>query len=445
MWRIPALLVLSAVPVVGQADDWPQWMGPNRDGVWSETGILDQFPENGLTKLWSAPVHAGYSGPAVANGRVFLLDRQMSAKHKLPDNPFDDKTQVPGSERVIGFNSVTGQKLWEQAYPCEYRVSFGLGPRCTPTVDGEHVYTLGTMGDLKCLKAQTGEVVWQTNFCRDHQAKPQHWGFCGHPLVYQNLLIVLAAAPDGLVMAFDKLTGKPVWRALETGSHGQAGYSPPTLVRIGDVPTLLQFHPTGISSLEPTSGKLLWTVPMKPKYEMSIMAPQLRGNLLFVAGAECGLMLEVQPGQKPVELWRCNGRQLGVHPVNMTPLLDNECLFGVCHMGAMRGVDLRTGKRLWESYLPTLDTQPDPGFRGLNSATAFLVRHGERYFSFNELGTLRILKLNANGMTTLSQTKLMHPTSNGMGRKVLWSHPAFANKCIYVRNDQELACFSLAK
>jgi outer membrane protein assembly factor BamB len=445
MWRYLALLALLVLSLPILADDWPQWMGPNRDGVWAEKGILDKFPEKGLTKVWSAPIQAGYSGPAVARGRVYVLDRKLAAKQKLPDNPFDDRTNVVGSERVLCLDSTTGKEVWKHEYPCDYRVSFGLGPRCTPTVDGERVYCLGTMGDLKCLKSDNGDVVWSLNCCTDLRAKCQHWGFCGHPLVYKNLLIALVGGQDGLIMAFEKESGKRVWSALKYEEHG-AGYSPPTLIHHDGQPILLQFHASGLSALEPLTGRQLWTIPMKPAYGMSIMAPQLRGHLLFVAGAGCGAVLELQPkGGKPVELWHSESRLHGLHPVNMTPLLDDECIYGVCQFGALRGIELRTGKRIWETYTPVLDAEHGQDFRGLNSATAFLVKHEDRYFSFNERGTLRIMKLNSSGPVMISDTKLLEPTSVGMGRKVLWSHPAFANKCVFVRNDQELACFSLEK
>jgi outer membrane protein assembly factor BamB len=445
MRRSFALMGLLVLSVRSGADDWPQWMGPKRDGVWAETGIIDQLPQNGLPKLWSTPIHAGYSGPSVAQGHVFVMDRKLSPKAKLPDNPFDDKTPVNGSERVICMNSLTGKTVWAHEYPCNYRVSYGTGPRCTPTVDGNLVFTLGTMGDLKCLETQTGQLRWDVNFCRDFSAMQQQWGFCGHPLVHGSLLIALVGAPDGLVMAFDKETGKPVWKALQPAEGGHAGYAPPTIIQHADKSLLLQFHPTGLSALEPETGKHLWTVPIKPKYEMSIMAPQLRGDLLFVAGAECSLLLELQKGKRPVELWRCDGRHQGLHPINMTPLLDDDCIFGVCTMGAMRGLDLRTGKRLWQTYQPVIDEDHSAEFRGLNSATAFLIRHEDRYMAFNERGTLHFLKLKSSGPSFLSHAKLLEPSSSSMGRKVLWSHPAFANKCIYVRNDRELACFSLAK
>jgi outer membrane protein assembly factor BamB len=427
------------------AEDWPQWMGPNRNGVCTEAGLVDRIPDTGLEKVWSAPLGAGYAGPAVAKGKLFVLDRLLDKKAKLPDNPFDDKTNVTGVERIVCLNAKTGQKVWVHEYPCDYRVSYGLGPRCTPTVHGDKVYSLGTMGHFKCLNAENGEVVWQTHFVDNHSAKTPHWGFCGHPLIHGNLLIALVGAPDGLVMAFNKDTGSVVWKSLRPNKPGEIGYAPPTMVKVDNQELLLQYHPHGVSALNPLNGEHYWTVPLQPNYHMSIMAPQISGNTLFVAGYDCGVALELKAGTKPVELWRCDQRVQGLHPINMTPLIDGQTIYGVDQPGMMRAIDLRSGKRHWFSYMPVIDEEHDERFRGLNSATAFLVKNHDRFFSFNERGSLRILKLSPEGLQLLGKTTLLEPTSVGMGRKVLWSHPAFAQKCVFVRNDQCIACFSLAK
>ena len=135
---------------VAFASDWPQWLGPQRDGVWREEGVVEKF--DGKPKLrWKAAVGGGYAGPAVADGRVFVLDRQLAKGQKNPANPFK-RGQIPGTERVLCLNEVDGKLLWKHEYDCPYEVSYPAGPRCTPTVDGDRVYVLGAMGDLFCLK-----------------------------------------------------------------------------------------------------------------------------------------------------------------------------------------------------------------------------------------------------------------------------------------------------
>ena len=157
-WLLALPLLCLAVPLAG-ADDWPQWLGPKRDGVWRDKGILDAFPKDGPKVRWRRKVGAGYSGPAVAGGRVFLTDRLLADGVTLSNNGFDMKP-LAGSERVLCLNEADGEVVWKHEYPCEYRVSYASGPRATPVVDGDRVYTLGTMGHLHCLDAKKGDVIW---------------------------------------------------------------------------------------------------------------------------------------------------------------------------------------------------------------------------------------------------------------------------------------------
>ena len=176
-----AILLLAAMPAL--ADDWPQWMGPTRDDQWKETGILQKFPPGGPKKLWSTPVGGGYAGPAVAKGKVYVTD--YLAEGERGNNPMAP-TKRQGKERVLCLDAKTGKELWKHEYDCPYNLSYGAGPRCTPTVADGKVYALGAMGDLHVLDADTGTVVWAKDFKADYNAKTPLWGFTGHPLVYKN-------------------------------------------------------------------------------------------------------------------------------------------------------------------------------------------------------------------------------------------------------------------
>ncbi len=151
--------ILSTLAAPAHADEWPQWFGPQRDGVWYEKGILRELPETGPTIRWRVPVHAGYTGPAVAGGRVFLMDR-LEAESEEDHDPQRLNT-IAGQERILCFNADDGKQLWEHAYDCEYRISYPAGPRTTPLVDGDRVYALGAMGNLFCLKRRRrgGDLV----------------------------------------------------------------------------------------------------------------------------------------------------------------------------------------------------------------------------------------------------------------------------------------------
>jgi hypothetical protein len=183
------------------ADSWPQWLGPQRDGVWREKGILEKFPEGGPKRIWRVELGAGYSGPAVAGGRVFVMDRQVPAEIPKPKSVFE-ASQIPGNERVLCFNEADGKLLWQHAYDCPYNVSYAAGPRTTPLVAGGRVFTLGTMGDLKCLDAATGRVVWERDFKKDFGLKVPHWGVSAHPLLDGRRLICLVGGEGSVAVAF---------------------------------------------------------------------------------------------------------------------------------------------------------------------------------------------------------------------------------------------------
>ena len=158
-----ALGFLPALATSIHAENWPQWLGAQRDGVWRETGIVETLPTNGFTYRWRTPIGGGYSGPAVANGRVYLMDRQLATGTTNPANAFARGT-IPGAERVLCLNEADGKIVWQHTYECAYTVSYASGPRVTPAVHDGKVYTLGSEGNLLCLDAAKGTVLWSRDF-----------------------------------------------------------------------------------------------------------------------------------------------------------------------------------------------------------------------------------------------------------------------------------------
>jgi outer membrane protein assembly factor BamB len=147
------------------ASEWGQWLGPKRDAVWDEKGLLTQFPKDGPKVVWRQPIAAGYAGPAVVGGKLYVMDREATKID--PANP-PAKGTLPGNERVLCLNAADGKTLWTHTYDCPYvKVSYPSGPRTTPVIDGDRLFTLGTMGDLLCLNAADGKVVWSKNFVKD--------------------------------------------------------------------------------------------------------------------------------------------------------------------------------------------------------------------------------------------------------------------------------------
>ncbi len=428
-----AVLVLLFTGVA-HADDWPQWMGPKRDDIWRETGILEKFPADGPKVLWRVPIHGGYAGPAVANGRVFVTDYEMK-NGKAEGSPMG-RQSADGSERVLCLDAKTGTEIWKHQYPCPYEISYPCGPRCTPTVDGDRVYTLGSEGHLYCLNVADGKEIWSKRFKDEYKIKAPLWGFTGHPLVDGDKLICLVGGDGSVCVAFDKKTGKELWKAL---SASEPGYGPPTMIEVGGKRQLVLWHSESINGLDPETGKVYWSVDLKPKHGMSIMAPQKSGDLLYAGGiGNVSVVLKLATDKPAVsEVYRGN-KDSSVFPVNMTPLIVGEHIYGVDQPGQLRCVELATGKRLWETTVPTTGAKP------ASSGTAFITRNGERYFLFSETGHLIIANLTPKGYDEVSRWKMLEPTGGAFGRQVVWSHPAFANKCVFGRNDKEIVCASLA-
>lgn len=413
------------------AEDWPQWMGVRRDGVWNETGTLDKFPAEGPKVLWRAKIAGGYAGPAVSQGRVVVTD--FVTQGEFTNDP-QTRNDLQGTERVLCLDAASGKELWKFEYPTTYKISYPCGPRCTPTIDGKLVYTLGAEGNLCCLELATGKLVWSRELKKDYSVGAPLWGFAGHPLVEGNQLICLVGGKGAVAVSFDKLTGKELWKVLDAR---EPGYAPPTIVTISGQRQLVIFHSESINGLAIDGGKTLWSVPVAADYGMSIMAPRSSGSLLYAAGiVDKGVMLKFD-GNKPSELWRTENK-LGIDSVCSTPIIVGETMYGVDREGELTGMKLETGEHLWQSYAATT------GARRANSGTAFLVKNGEKFFLFNEKGELVIAKLSSEGYEELSRGKILEPTGDAFGRKVVWSHPAFANKTIIARNDQEIVCVSLA-
>jgi outer membrane protein assembly factor BamB len=433
MHRRLALLAATIFLTPAAADDWPQWLGPKRDGVWRETGIIDKFPEGGPPIVWRAPVSGGFTGPAVADGRVYVADYMTADNVK---KEVYDRTDFKGKERLHCLDAKTGKELWKHEYDCRYTVSYPIGPRCTPTVAGGKVYFLGTEGNLTCLDAAKGTPVWAKDFKTDYGAKTAIWGYASHPLVDGQLLYCVVGGEGSCVVAFDKDTGKEVWKAL---TAQEQGYCPPTMIEAGGTKQLLVWHATSINGLDPVTGKKHWSVPIEADYKMSIMTPRKIGDLLYVAGEGAkGVMIRLaadKPDAK--EVWR-GKKTNGLYPINMTPWVEDGYMYGVDQTGHLRCVKTATGERVWESTAP-FDGKP------ANAGTAFIVKNGDRFFLFTEKGDLIIAKLTPEKYEEVSRAKLLAPTLTAFGRSVVWSHPAFADGCVFARNDKEIVCYSLKK
>lgn len=421
------------------ADDWPQWFGAQRDGIWREKGIVKTLPKSGPPLVWKQTIGNGYAGPAVADGKVFVLDRQVAKD--APDRVKRGQGTIPGHERVLCLDEATGEELWSYRYASDYSVQYASGPRCAPTVDGDKVYALGAEGHLHCLQVADGKVVWAKNFLKELQVKAPVWGFAGSPLVDDDLIICLARGDGSTAIAFDKVTGDERWRAL---AAKEPGYCPPSIITHGGVRALILWHAEAINALEPKTGKVLWSLPWKIKAALTAPTPQHRGQHLFFTSFYNGstmLKLGATAAEKPEVLWQTEReserRTTHLNSIIGTPAFTDGHLYGGCSYGQFRCLRASDGARLWEDLKPIVGKEE-------RWANVFVTPHEDRYFLFNEQGELIIAKLSPKGYEETSRAKLIEPNGIDLRRRpIVWSHPAYANQRIYVRNDGEIRCYSL--
>lgn len=420
-----------------RAEDWPEVGGKGRLSTWNETGILTKFPNEGLKVLWRTPIKAGYAGPAVADGRVFILDYA--------------ETQRPrGVERALALDEKTGKILWTQEWPADYRgISWPTGPRATPTVDGDRVYVAGADGKLFCLNVKTGEILWQKDYAKDYGADHLKWafdwGFSSSPLVDGNRLICLVGGvPDAKVVAFDKMTGKEIWRALS--SETDLGVAQPVIVTAGGTRQLIIWYPGAVASLDPVTGKRYWEQPYKVGGSMTVAIPvQYGSDLFFTTFYDGPLMLRLDD-KKPAAtvLWKGKSdseiQTEGLHAVITTPVIIGDFIYGICSYGQFRCLKAATGARVWETQAVTKERA--------RWSSGVIVRNGDRLFINNDRGELIIVQPSSEGYQEVSRTQMIKPTSPPQNRRALvnvnWMYPAYANRHIYARNDEEIICASLA-
>lgn len=440
LWVLGACLAVLVLPRLdGHADDWPQWGGPNRDLVWREDGIVEKLPviqgtgtPPRMPRVWSTRIGEGYSGPAVSGGRVYVTD-------------LINRRGFRGIERVLCLDAETGAPVWQHLYPVNYSgLGYPAGPRSTPLIDSGRVYTIGAMGQTHCFDANTGDVLWKKDFIGDYGTRVPQWGMVAAPLLDGRQLITLVGGRDGaLVVSFDKTTGNELWRALD---DEEPGYCPPMMFTFGGTRQVIVWHPSAVTSLNPANGEVYWEIPFRVRSGLCIPTPRKIGNRLFITCFYNGsLMIEVSPDGKHADVaWKRRGRSErqteALHAIICTPYINEGYIYGVGSYGQLRCLSAENGDRMWETFEATGEG------RWWN---AFLIRYEPRddfYFIHNEQGDLITARLTPDGYHEISRGKLLDATRSlgRQGRKVVWSHPAFADKSIFARNDEEIVRVNLA-
>lgn len=417
--RAAGLVGIGMIALSAVAGDWPQWRGPDRDGVWNETGIMESFPATGLQVIWRAPVGPGWSSPIVAHERVYLTDVQ--------------KTPPTARERVLCLDAATGRQLWTHSYAAAYPDwAFDPdagGPRATPIVRDDQLYTLGAMGHLFCLQASTGDVLWEKSLAKEY-GLTEFTGITASPLIEDDLLILfMCGKPDACVVAFDRNTGREVWRALDDAFT----YSSPIVLTAGGQRQLIIWTQEAVTSLNPATGRTWWREPLRTPGDLAVSTPVFADKRLLIGG----LMLKLdadQPGASV--LWPAAGpASRRVLSNTSTALLRDGLVFSARTSGELVCLEAVTGRELWQTNTVTSLK---------NGSAIHLTPNGDSVLLFTDQGNLIRARLSSEGYREVSRVHLIEPTHPFNGRNVLWPPPAYAGRHVFVRNDQELICASLA-
>jgi len=397
------LYFIFAIASPVAAADWPQWLGPRRDG--SSPEIVAPWKQSPKT-LWTQSVGEGHSAPIVAGGKVFVFT-------KVADK--DD-------EQVEAFDAATGKPLWRQS--CQrgaFKGLFGNGPRGTPTVAGGKVYTFGITGVLTCLSADYGAHVWHVDTLKEYKAANLFFGVSCSPLVDGDLVLVNVGGQGASIVAFDKNTGKEVWKALDD----KASYSSPIAIGAGDQRQLVFLTAKGLVGLAPKDGKTLWQFPFQDAINESSTTPVLVGDTLIGSSITLGSVGLKLDGDKVTKQWL--NPDLSCY--FSTPVaVGKDQLYMVtgsilAKQAMLHCVDPATGKKLW--------TRKDK----VGTYHATLLRTGDnKLLLLEESGNLILMDPNPKQYRELARAKICGNT---------WAHPALANGRLYVRDGKELVCVQM--
>jgi outer membrane protein assembly factor BamB len=405
-------------------NDWSQWMGKKRKAIWHLDLQKESLDSSDLIKKWEVKVETGYCGPTVYNGKVFVMD-------------FVDE-----SERVLCFDAETGNQLWNHNYTVDYSVGYPTGPRASVIIEEGLAYSFGTMGDLFCLDAETGKIIWHVDGSKDYNIDMPIWGLAASPLIEKDLLIVqMGGRHDACLLAFNKKSGKEVWRSLSD----EASYAAPIIIEQAGKRVVVCWTGDNLAGLNPGTGEVFWKVSyVRRKDVINISTPVFSPPYIFLSSFYDGSMLvKVDDKKLNAELvWERAGESErktdALHCIISTPVIQGNFVYGVDSYGEFRCLDLMTGDRIWT------DSTLVPYGRWAN---AHFVTQDDKIWAFNEKGELILGKVSPTGFNELGRVALIDPvrvSPNPRGG-VNWAFPAFTGRSIYVRSDGQLISYELVK
>ncbi len=381
------------------ADDWPQWRGPQLDGISRETGLLAKWPDNGPPELWRVPLGSGFSAVSVAGDRAFTMFGSAEG------------------EFAAALDVRSGKTLWKARCGELFKNSYGDGPRATPAFDEGRVYALGGKGSLACLDAASGKPIWQLNLLEKFGGEPPEYGFSASPLVLGKLLVVVVGAGHGKSLsALDKSNGNVVWTSLDD----KPGYATPLPIEAGGVPQLVVLMGEALVGVSPGDGRELWRQPWKTEQDANVAAPIFSHGRLFIStgfGTGCAMFDLSAAGGKP------SARRLWANK-NMENYFSSSVLLGGHLYGFKKTIltciDFDSGAVKWKQ-------------RGFNQGS--LLAADGKLIIYGERATLALAEASPERYQEISKAQVLDDQT--------WTVPTLADGRLFVRNQKELVCLSL--
>lgn len=425
---LATILISLSNPV--HSDDWPQYRGPGRTGVSSESGLLSKWPAEGPKLVWTLnTLGTGYAGPAVVRDRLYIAGTREGSEILLAM----DLSPV-GSPKELWSVKIGPVFTWKGN-------SWNEGPNVSPTLDGDNVYVLGGFGDLLCVDRATGKERWKVNLPRDlggevnpiggglEEPTPLGWGYAGAPLVIGDMVIVVPGGKRGLLAALNKSTGKPIWQSKEVSD--QAPYASPMLTDIGGTKQLIQVTNLGIYGFSLQEGKLLWSYKRETPYDDVVIATPIvhDGYILSTVGfgQGCDLIhVETMGSQFKVEKVLSDkslqNRDGGV-------VLLNGYLYGHSENRGWVCKELKTGKEAW--------------MERSRLARGSVTGADGKIYCCSEEGIITLAESNTQGWKELGRFKLPQESTKRKPSGGVWTHPVIANGKLYLRDQELLYCYNI--
>jgi len=380
---------------------WTNFRGPRRDGKYEETSISTNWPANGLPVVWKQPVGIGHSSFVVADGKAYTLEQRRS------------------QEVVAAYDMNNGRELWTQKWNAEYNDETGDGPRSTPTWDAGRLYALGATGELRCLDASNGAVIWGKNILSDNQARNLPWAMAASPLIVDDKVIVLPGGTSGKsVVAYNKNTGAPVWRVL----NDTQAYVSPMLVELAGRRQIVVVSASRVVGLTPENGTLLWEYAWDTANGINVSQPIMvdRNRFFISSGYGKGAALVEVKGSgnsfTASTVWENNNMKNKFN----SSVLYNGYIYGLDE-GILVCLDVNTGERKWKD-----------GRYGYGQ----IILAGSNLIVTSDQGDVALVKATPSKYTEVARFTAVQGQT--------WNYPAIANGRLLVRNSNEMAAYDIS-